>query len=135
MVYFSKNTARIRSYTLEVCLVSALASEVSTITVSDAVYANGWTIQDLVRETGLNENAVKRAVIGGNHQINYTVADAIARALKISVNELEWPNKITHLGRHAHTGRPIEHIAKPAEGNLCTDCNTLRSLANTCLCA
>lgn len=97
-----------------------MASETSIRPV-DALFILGMDIEELILITGLNANAVKRAVLGGSHMINYTVADSIAEALGVGAEELEWPSEITNLGRHAHTGRPLR--SSNWSGVFCGECN------------
>lgn len=89
----------------------------------------------MVRQTGLNDSAVRRAILGGSHRTNYTVAGAIADLFGVSVAELDWPNEITHLGRPAFTGKPFEVDQQVDPCDVCEDCYTVRSCARTCLCA
>lgn len=87
-----------------------MASDVSKMNIRDAMYVMGWSIERLARESGIDVNTVRRAVLGGKIKTNYTSAHAIARALGVKVSDLEWPSGLTEVGRPAQTGRPMTHV-------------------------
>ena len=65
----------------------------------EAIEILGVTPQWIVQKTGLNINAVMRALMGGKRRIHEQTAELIAQALGMSVTEIEWPQELTHLGR------------------------------------
>lgn len=77
---------------------------ISTITPAEALEILELTPHDLVAMTGLGFDAIRRAVMGGNKRTNLGTADLIARALGVSVRELDWPSGLTHEGRPPLTG-------------------------------
>lgn len=80
------------------------AIEVEKVTPIEAIGLLGVDAQWLARRTGLNINAVMRALMGGHQRIHEMTAELIAEALGRRVCELEWPSELTHLGRPPLTG-------------------------------
>lgn len=76
----------------------------TTKTPAEVLHEKGLTIADIVRMTGLNINAARRAVMGGNHRIKDKTADLVAGALGMSRDDLSWPVELTNRGRTPLTG-------------------------------
>lgn len=101
----------------------------------EAIDILGVTPQWIVQTTGLNINAVMRALMGGRKRIHEQTAELIARSLGMTVGEIAWPQELTHLGRpplsHALAStRPQERISDEScdehflvmYGGLCSYC-------------
>lgn len=81
-------------------------------TVQELFARQGVHIGDVVRSTGLSAGAIHRAVYGGNHRINEGVSEAIARFLGLSVTDIAWPQKLTHIGRPALATTTVHTVSK-----------------------
>lgn len=97
----------------------------------------GWTVNRLVKESGLSKNAVSRALSDNwNGCTHVTVAEAIAEALGVPPEAIKWPHQLTSHGRPSHTASaqtrhvldtrkdicPVHQTALPRSG-ICDDCN------------
>lgn len=82
-----------------------MASSVETRRcLRDELKARGWKPTDLVRETGLGIDAVRRAIMGGSKRTNIRTARRIADAMGGKVDDFFWPAGLTHVGRPPLTG-------------------------------
>ncbi len=95
----------------------------------------GITRRQLADQSGISWHAIWYIETGKSVcSTNQTVALALAETLGLEVNEIDWPRGISHLGRPAKTGKPIQgiatrvistcsihNIALPASGE-CDDC-------------
>ncbi len=90
------------------------------ITVAEALDILGMTAVELARKAGLNTATVRSAMIpGGRFKTNDTSAAAIADALGLDVDEIEWANGTSHLGRNAQTGVPIATRTRRLDVDMC----------------
>ena len=114
-----------------------MASDVIKKTVAMVLFEQDITIEELIEVSGLDANAVKRAVLGGGrHQIHITVAETISEWLGVKDwRSLEWPREVTQKGRPALTGGQYRRGLPVTPADVCATCNTQRSCAGTCLCA
>ena len=68
----------------------------------------GVSDADLMRESGISRTAILRIHAGKDpFKTHEGVASDLARALGVEVEEISWPNGLTHLGRPPHTGTSI----------------------------
>jgi transcriptional regulator with XRE-family HTH domain len=58
--------------------------------------------------SGISISAIRDAENGGQYKTHEGVALALSDALGLEVNELEWQNGLSHIGRTPKTGRPIQ---------------------------
>lgn len=96
----------------------------------------GISVQDLARSAKLEPSTVRVAVVqGGTRQTNESSAQAIARTLNMDVDEIEWANGLTDVGRHAHTGG-TPCIKKQSPDRFCPVHGIALPLSNVCdMCA
>lgn len=87
---------------------------------------------DVADLTGVAESTVRRIEEeehGESYSIGVTTAVAIAEGLYVDVMDLFDPRHLSHLGRPAKTGRPIE-IEEPRE--VCDGCYMQLPLSGAC---
>lgn len=77
---------------------------VSKITPNQGLEILGITMADIVSQTGLGDQSVSRAFMGGKVRTNTKTAQLIADAMGIPMDQLEWPSGLTHVGRPPLTG-------------------------------
>ena len=77
----------------------------------DVMSILGVDIAWLADETGLCVDATRRAVLGGTVRTHIETAEAIAKALGMHLEEIDWPSGITLLGRPPFTGRPLQRTS------------------------
>lgn len=112
-----------------------MVSNRTQYTPLEAIEILGVTPQWIVQKTGLNINAVMRALMGGKKRIHEQTAELIAQSLGMAVGEIKWPQELTHLGRPPlsrayETMRPRERTADGScdehflvtYGGLCSYC-------------
>lgn len=83
---------------------------------------NNKTLSDM---SGVSRTAIQRIHSGRKnpHQTNVRVAELLAEALGMSVNEIDWPNGLSDLGRPPLTGTPITVInVTVVTVNCCDNC-------------
>lgn len=91
-----------------------------TVTIAEALDALGWTVTDLATKAGVSASTVIRAMVPGDeYKTNVTSAEALAWALGLSVNQVEWANGISTLGRPAETGVPTGKVFKRRDNTIC----------------
>jgi len=70
------------------------------------------SVDDLAELAGVHPSTVTRALIPGNQfRTNEMSAQAIADALYLSVDQIEWANGVSTLGRPAKTGVTTQKTA------------------------
>lgn len=68
----------------------------------------GLSVKDLSVLSDISKGAIYRIESEDSlHKTNETTALALASALDVEVSDLFDPTELTHIGRHAHTGKPI----------------------------
>jgi DNA-binding XRE family transcriptional regulator len=67
----------------------------------------GMSRRDLRKASGISLAAINAVEKGGQYKTSESVAEALADAVALDVNEIEWPRGLSHLGRPAKTGKPI----------------------------
>ena len=107
----------------------------SKLTVAEVLELLGVSIAEFATQAGLSKNTVALLVRQANtFKTNVTVAEAVAHTAGLDVTDINWPSGISHIGRPAHTGKPISatltvtyeacpqcFIALPATG-VCDEC-------------
>lgn len=85
-----------------------MTSELPKYTIADLLGIYDISAHDLAELAGVHTSTVMRAMIGGQmYKTNETSAEAIAEVLGVNVEDIIWANGLSHVGRPAHTGRPI----------------------------
>ena len=100
----------------------------------EAMEILGVDMSWVVEATGLNYNAVRRAIMGGRKKIHQETANLIANALALGLHEVAWPNDLTHLGRPPLTGGHANY-RRPDEwrlGKVCEEHFILLSVSGEC---
>lgn len=98
----------------------ALVASDTKYTPAELLKLYGVSIAWLIQVTKLGHQSVHRAVYGdGEWKTNVTVAESIAEALGVTIDEVEWPNGLSNLGRPAHTGKPLKASQDTAKLEYC----------------
>lgn len=78
--------------------------------LADLRELHGITRQELCEISDISLGVIRRIERGDDeYAVNERTAEALAEALACTVDEIDWPNGLSHLGRPPHTGRAIYH--------------------------
>lgn len=97
-----------------------MTARLQQYTLAELLNILGISAHELAKMAKVHTATVMRAMFGGPFKTNVTSAEAIADALGVHVEEVIWPNGLSHFGRPAHTGGPMaKPAAYPTEHELC----------------
>ena len=90
----------------------------------------GFSVADVAILTGLSQGTIYRIESENpdGYRVRLDTAQAIAYGLDSQLHTLFDGEELSHLGRPAHTGRPIVDIqTKRKTGQRCPECNVISS--------
>jgi len=112
-------------------------------TVAEVVKIYELTPEELAEMAGVSVTSVKRNIEGSRHRTKDVIAEQLAEALGMNVEEIIWINGITTEGRYpgkwsesaketAQTFRITHTVTVSTKvDRLCPDCNAILPLART----
>lgn len=106
--------------------------DVKKYTVKDLMGQQNLTIKELAQRSGLSVGVINRALRPSRHKTNITCANAIAAALGVTVNDIDWINGTSDVGRSAHTGSPLLKHRTPESTAVCPIHFTTLPISGVC---
>lgn len=92
----------------------------------------GFTVEELSEYTGLSESTIYRIEREDNpFKTRHDVASSLAEAFGVPIDDLFDSEDISHLGRPAHSGKPL-HFIVGVVFTICDQCHIQTPASGAC---